>query len=333
MHDRDAIERYRPAALEALKAFPVTPDQVEAVSLSENVTFRVSDGVTGTAYVLRLHRPGYQTLAGLNAERAWTRALAQAGIATQRGVRTRGGDYFHEIDIEHAGERRFAGMTEWVEGTLLNDYMSDDPDTLARQRCFRQIGAVAARIHNQSSTWTPPEDFERPHYDADGLLGEQPHWGRFWEHPELDAAEAELLLHAGARLRYVLKSCPVNPATYGLIHADLEPDNILVRDNQITLIDFDDAGFGWHLYELASALLPEVEAPDFPAVRQAVLDGYCDIRALSDKDLALLPAFLLIRGLATIGWYADRPEFHGSADLGALKAWVLDQCASLDQPA
>jgi Ser/Thr protein kinase RdoA (MazF antagonist) len=313
-----------------LQAFPVTPDRVEAVALSENVTFRVTDRARDSAYVLRLHRPGYQTLAGLNAERAWTRALGKAGIATQSGVRTRDGDYFHEVKIAHTGERRFAGMTEWVEGTLLNEHMGDNADTAERQRCFEQVGVLAALIHNQSSTWTPPADFERPHYDADGLLGENPHWGRFWEHPDLGAAEAGLLLQARARLRDVLRSCPVNPSTYSLIHADLDPDNILVRDNRVTLIDFDDAGFGWHLYELAAALLSEVGAPDFPAVRQALLDGYRKIRALADQDLALLPTFLLIRGLATVGWYADRPEFHGLAELDELKDWVLQQCARLD---
>ena len=332
MHNRDLVARYRPAALEALKAFPVTPDQVELVSLSENVTFRVTDSATGTAYVLRLHRPGYQTLAGLNAERAWTRALSKAGIATQRGVRTRGGDYFHEVEIGHTGERRFAGMTEWTEGTLFGDHLSDNAGTTERKRCFQQIGALAARIHNQSSAWTPPDDFERPHYDSDGLLGEHPHWGRFWEHPNLTTAEKELLLQARTALQDVLRSYPAEPATYGLIHADLDPDNILVKDNQVTLIDFDDAGFGWHLYELASALLSEVDAPDFPDIRQALLEGYCETRALADNDLALLSAFLLIRGMATIGWYGGRPEFHGSAYFIELKTWVLDQCATFDPP-
>ena len=41
------------------------------------------------------------------------------------------------------------------------------------------------------------------------------------------------------------------------IHADLHAGNILVRDGGVTVIDVDDAGFGWHVYELAVALLME----------------------------------------------------------------------------
>ena len=32
------------------------------------------------------------------------------------------------------------------------------------------------------------------------------------------------------------------------------------------------------------------------------------MRTISESDLALLPMFLLIRGMAQIGWYHQRPE-------------------------
>lgn len=56
--NNDAIAaRYMPAAVEALKAFPINPSRVELVLLSENVTFRVTNGDDGAPYVLRLHAP------------------------------------------------------------------------------------------------------------------------------------------------------------------------------------------------------------------------------------------------------------------------------------
>ena len=51
------------------------------MSLAENVTYRVVDRRDGVAYALRLHRPWYHTLDELISERAWIRALADAGIA------------------------------------------------------------------------------------------------------------------------------------------------------------------------------------------------------------------------------------------------------------
>ena len=56
--NNDAVAaRYIPAAVEALKAFPINPSRTELVMLSENVTFRVTNADDGAPYVLRLHRP------------------------------------------------------------------------------------------------------------------------------------------------------------------------------------------------------------------------------------------------------------------------------------
>jgi len=60
--DNEAIGRtFTPAAEAALKSFPIDAQDLTLVSLAENVTFKVTDR-DGSAYVLRLHRPGYHTL-------------------------------------------------------------------------------------------------------------------------------------------------------------------------------------------------------------------------------------------------------------------------------
>ena len=331
--NNDAVAaRYMPAAVEALKAFPINPSRTELVMLSENVTFRVTNADDGAPYVLRLHRPGYHTLTGLNSERIWTSALAEAGIATQAPVLTHDARYFHQVDIPNTGEQRYAGMTEWVEGTVISDYLGEDASLEERKRCFHQIGALAATIHNQSSPWTPPAGFERPSYDCDGLLGEAPLWGRFWEHPGLDRADTELLLRTRSQIRGVLKVYRATSANYGMIHADLDPANVLVQDGRVTLIDFDDSGYGWHLYELSAAVFAEIEKPGFPDICQALVAGYRDNRSLTESDLALLPMFLLIRGMALIGWISERPEIDNTDLFKEVKEWVLASCASFQPP-
>ena len=91
MADVSAADTFRPAAIEALKAFPIEPEGLEMKSLSENVTYRVVDRRDGLPYALRLHRPWYHTLDELVSERNWIRALDNAGIAVHAPVRTRDG--------------------------------------------------------------------------------------------------------------------------------------------------------------------------------------------------------------------------------------------------
>src|SRR5580692_10014141 len=121
MDNAEAERVFTPAAVEALKAFPLEPERIELVALSENVTFRVTDRQDGAAYVLRLHRPGYHTPQALESERVWTRALAEAGVAVPIALTTRAGADYVSVEVEALGQQRQAGITHWIEGDLLAD--------------------------------------------------------------------------------------------------------------------------------------------------------------------------------------------------------------------
>lgn len=317
---------YINAALKALESFPVEVQNVEFIKHSENVTFRVSVCGSDEDYVLRLHRPGYNSIEELNSERVWVRALKQAGIAVPGSLLTREGQHFELIDIPDTCEQRYAGMTTWLKGTPLNEYLTTSPDAEERKRLFRRIGELAAAIHNQSSDWKEPAGFEMGRLDVESLLGESPYWGRFWDHEELTTAERALLLRERERARDTLIAYGEKTETFGLIHADLHPENIVYDGEDLALIDFDDAAYGWHLYEIATVLIMDRLAPDYEALRAALLEGYCEHRPLSRQDLDLLDAFLLIRGMAIIGWFHQRAEHAGSEYFADVKKIVFEGC-------
>ena len=199
--DKEAIGRtFTPAARAALEAFPIEAGDLTLVSLAENVTFKVADRRDGSAYVLRLHRPGYHTLDELVAERAWIRALAEAGIDVPNAVSARDGRDYVPVTIPATGEQRFVGMARWTEGRLLSDVLAETSDNRVIEDYFAQLGALTAAMHNQASTWRPPTGFRRHALDSDGLMGQAPHWGPFWEHRSLSAGERSLLLEMRARL-------------------------------------------------------------------------------------------------------------------------------------
>jgi len=325
--DSDLVEsRYLPAALTALNRFPVEPEKVDLVKHSENVTFRVTacDG----DLVLRLHRPDYNSLAELESERAWTRALGDAGIAVPNALQTREGEHYTLVDIPGAGEQRYAGVTTWIEGITLADYLEDGSGHEERARAFRWIGAMVARMHNQATRWQEPPGFTRRRLDLDALLGEAPAWGRFWDHASLTGDEQARLLRKRQELIEALERYGERPQTFSLIHADVDPNNIIYYDGKLALIDFDDAAYGWHMYDIALTLDEFLYAPDLEELAVALLDGYRAHRPLAQREVEMLPVFMLIRGMALIGWYHQRPEHRGSAYFEEIKAWVLKQCAA-----
>lgn len=330
--DKEAIGRtFTPAAHEALKSFPIEPGELTLVSLAENVTFKAVDRCDGSAYVLRLHRPGYHTLGELESEHAWIQALGDAGIDVPSPVTARDGRGYVPVTIAATGERRFAGMVRWTEGRLLSEVLDETGDDGVVEDYFAQLGALTASMHNQASAWSPPAGFKRHALDADGLMGPTPHWGPFWEHRSLSATDRSLLLDVRDRMRAMLSRLRRDPSVYSLIHSDMHPRNILVAGDRLSVIDFDDAGFGWHQYDIAVVLTYWQSKSNAAEIERAFLRGYRATRPVPDEALADLASFRLIRWMASIGWFHERPELEPSPVFEERKAWVLEQCAALQR--
>jgi Ser/Thr protein kinase RdoA (MazF antagonist) len=327
-----AAALFTPAAREALRAFPIEAGEIELVSVSENVTFRVIDQRDGAAYVLRLHRPGYHTHAALDSERVWTRALAEAGVDVPVPVTANDGRDYVLVHVREMDQHRQAGMTHWNPGEILEDVLARADGAAPYERWFERLGALSAAMHNQSSAWRPPQSFQRHALDADGLLGEAPFWGRFWEHQGLSPGERRQLLETREQVRGALDRYGRSPETYGVIHADLHMNNLLVDGDRLTVIDFDDTAFGWYLYDIAVALKPGEGRPDFAVIEDAFFSGYRTARPISEAARALVPMFRLVRGMVVIGWLHQRPEINPGKDFDAMKDRVCTQCAAFEVP-
>ncbi len=326
---------FRPAAESALARFPLAPRALTMVNRTENVTYRVDDEAD-QAWVLRLHRPGYHTEAELEAERVWLAALTRDGVAVPEPLAAVDGSAYVTVDVPAdaaAGvpaHARYVGLTRWIPGQVLAGLIDASGDQAEIAAWYHQVGAMLGRLHRLAAAWTPPPGFTRHRFDADGMLGEQPFWGRFWENPALSPAQRQLLDRARHRLRGQLDTRGRDPGRFSMIHADLHPGNVVVDGDRIAVIDFDDAGFGHHLYDLAVALGRPGSEPLPAAVWEATLVGYRTEHHLSDKEAAEIPRFELLRSLALIGWKADRPEVawpDGMFD--RLLSHVLDTCARL----
>ena len=189
-----AVAPYELPARKALREFGIGSARLSLVGISENVTFRADDDNSGRAYVLRLHRPGYHTLEELNSERVWLEALGGSGISVPTPVAAPDGRYFVPVEIAD-DETRQVGLNLWAPGEIVGELLTaHDKSTEAAEPAeitepFGQLGGLMAAMHNQAANWIPPSSFRRHRLDLDGLLGEAPFWGPFWENPVLDGRE------------------------------------------------------------------------------------------------------------------------------------------------
>jgi Ser/Thr protein kinase RdoA (MazF antagonist) len=282
--------------------------QLSLIKHRENAVYELKTP-GGERYALRIHRAGYHSDAALRSELQWMTALNDAGLRTPQSVRTRTGDWFAVQQDKSGSDAYQIDMLSWVDGKALGSVeqgLSDDVATLVSN--YRQVGVLAARLHNLTESWPKPDGFTRQAWDIDGCFSENAIWGRFHDLEVLTSEQMAILDTARKLLVALLTDLGKGPEVYGLIHCDLLPENLLGSGDDIYLIDFDDAGYGWYLFEFATSLFFLLGEPYFDDVFDALVEGFRSERALPDEQLALLPAFFLLRALVYLGWAHTRSE-------------------------
>lgn len=304
-------------------AWGIEPEHAELnlITVSENATFvLLLDG--RPEGVVRVSQPGY--VGGPEAvasEIAWLAALHEIdGVRLIDPVPTVRGTFVTKIrDLNGVGW--MVVSTKFVEGTVLEDLA--DPS-----RYYRTIGEWSAKFHEQSRHWNRPFGFKRFNWGISDMVGASPRWGR-WETADLSDTDRHLCERALDAALAVMNTYPRNSHTWGLIHADLRPSNIIRADNgDLTVIDFDDAGYSWYLYDYASSLSFVEHKPYAPQLAKAWLDGYVSVAGpMSSEELHVMSALSMIRRLQMLGWTTNHREDALPEGLAAEQAAGTVQCA------
>jgi len=89
---------------------------------------------------------------------------------------------------------------------------------------------------------------------------------------------------------------------FGLIHGDLHYENVLFHRGEAQAIDFDDCGWGFHLYDLAVILCELEGRPRYAELRDALVDAYAQIRRLPEDHAIHLRALFVLRRMQILMW-------------------------------
>jgi Ser/Thr protein kinase RdoA (MazF antagonist) len=312
----------------ALHRWGLQGSELELIKYRENAVFKVLTE-DGQRYALRIHRYGYHSDAELRSELQWLSALEASGISVPQMLPASTGELFLTVQVDEVPEPRQVDIMAWLEGEQLGSIEDGLAAEGTVEQIYRTIGGLAARLHNQATGWRLPPGYTRHAWDVEGLVGDTPFWGPFWELAALTDDERALLLRARDRVREDLARYAADPANadrYSMIHADFVVENLLVDGATVRLIDFDDAGFGWHLFELATALHFEMEEDFFPAAFEALIAGYRQHRELPDSQVAQMPLFFLARSFTYLGWVHTRSETQTAKELTPM---LVEKCCGL----
>jgi Ser/Thr protein kinase RdoA (MazF antagonist) len=302
------------------------------VNLSENATYRVDDPDSGRRFALRLHRPGYHTPAEISGELAWVAALRAEGVVLTPPVApNRSGHAVTTVPLPGVGDRH-AVLFDWVDG-----HAPEPGDTAGLIAAFATLGDIAGRMQTHSRGWARPAGFARFEWDLAMTIGPLARWGDWraglaWalaggppSRPNAASAAHELMNRAAATIEAQVAAFSAEPDRYGLIHADMRLANLLVDGaGLITVLDFDDCGFGWYLYDLAAALSFIEHHPAMPDLVAGWLAAYQRHVPLVADERAMVATFILQRRLQLTAWLGTHPHTDAVADVTAYAHASLD---------
>lgn len=304
---------------------------VHLIVLSENATFRVA--VDGTPrMVVRLSRPGYGGgAAHLESELAWMSALRRDIDAPIPSPVAAADGTMVQTLVDPEGDRWFAVAFGWVEGDILEG-RSDAADH------YERLGTLAGQFHEHAMRWATPDGFSRFVWRLDDMVGKDARWGH-WSAAPLTGDERSLLAEAEASARSIVEATlgPADapaPEHWGLIHADLRPTNVMATPAGLAVIDFDDAGYSYLLYDFAASLTFLEHRPEARTMAAAWLAGYRQVRPLSPSQIDAAVALSMLRRLTMLGWQQTHREDALPPDLWAenLPGTIAVARAFLDDP-
>jgi Ser/Thr protein kinase RdoA (MazF antagonist) len=284
------------AALESLlHAYGLADGRFELINRSENTTFRVDPAGGGRPLVLRLYRVGQRADAEIQSEIDWMAALrAEAGISTPQALVRRDGRHISKVTLPD-GATTSCVLFEYLSGA------EPPPDGLALW--FERLGAISAEIHRHGRSWRRPRLFQRPLFDYVTLIGPRAVWGSWERAPGLDSGAVAVLRRVSEEIAKRLAEYGQTPDRFGLIHGDLRLANLLVDGPRIHVIDFDDCGTGWFLYDLSTSISLIEHVPEAESLVLAWLRGYQRLLPLAGVHIEMVRHLIMMRRLQVLSWF------------------------------
>ncbi|MEN3791352.1 phosphotransferase [Fulvimarina sp. MAC3] len=310
LYEDHFVEALKTGVRSLLGEWGLPPDaEVSLLNLSENATFLARADDVSDPIVLRVHRPNYHSLAEICSELDWIKALRHDEVAsTPPALERLSGERI--ASFEQAGETRYVVAFGFAPG-------AEPTADRALEPGFERLGAISARLHDHARAWRPPEGFTRKTWRHETMLGERPLWGDWRAAMGLTCEGKTTLERTSAVLSEKLNAYGEEEDRFGLVHADLRLANLLVKDDRTTVIDFDDCGFSWFVYDFAAAISFIEEEPYIPALAEAWVRGYRTVSPLGDEHVAMIPTFVMLRRMLLTAWLASHSETMTAQELGA----------------
>jgi len=288
------LRRMRRLAEAALRHYDLPGARLSFLRAGDNLLYRVTTP-SGEHFLLRLHEFSRRNADELRSELLWLTALRHEGrLIVPEPILTRDEMPFAEVTSDDVPGSRRCVLLRWVTGQNRAGRL-----TLADAH---RMGMCMAQLHNLARGWSAPAGFARPRWEPEHWLGvSSPLWARGAQVYTRD--ELAIIAAAARRIRTDLRALGETPETYGIIHADLAPSNIVFDGGAAHAIDFEECGWGYYLFDIAVALTALADYEERgERLRDAFLDGYQRLSPALGAGTEFIETFMALVIIKIVAW-------------------------------
>ncbi|ANA82481.1 aminoglycoside phosphotransferase family protein [Paenibacillus glucanolyticus] len=299
---------------DVLRGYGIEESETTFIRHNENRTYKV-DEVNGSSYLLRIHQPVKDSMAGLQhtyeglqAELNMLEGLSSwSNLHVQKPLRNRDGELI--TIIQHEGKTWNSSVLTWLEGRDLQKDDVKDPAVVER------LGAHIAELHRFYSQ-----------HQQEGL-DKRPSQGTAYHEYMIEVIKRGLekglftssdvsIIETTLRWVNTRLEDRGSEGAWGLIHGDLSLGNIIMTpEGEFSFIDFGFFGPGYYYTDVAmgAMMIPSEH-------RDLFLRGYYGDNITGQNELVLLEGFMLV---AIIGYYVFQMENE------SVHAWMRERMPKL----
>ena len=230
------------------------------------------------SYILRVSHHHWRSQSDVQFELELLDFLRRNCLPVAYPIYTRVGELL--VTIPALEGDRYAALFPYAPGKIpLGDLNIKQSQTLGET--LGKIHQIGTKFHS---------DVQRQALTTEYLLDES--FSTIAPFLETKPEDIAYLEKAIAKIKQQVANIPQEPPFWGICWGDPHSGNAhFTADNQITLFDFDQCGYGWRAFDLAKFLQVSLNAGISRKTRDAFFDGYSTVQSLTPEEVNSLQAW------------------------------------------
>lgn len=312
---------YKHIVDEALKQYDLEIQSVEFLVEETNLFYKVV-ATDGTKYAMKLFQELSSNLEENLAEVFFLQSLGESfkGLIPTP-ILAKDGSGIITIHANEEGIDKRIALYSWVEG--------DDIDGIETLAMFEELGELVAKLHQKTAAieipdGISPKPWDKVFYYHDEVpVYKEERFQAFISDAYVDVMDALIPI-----LNHELKKL-YDSEKPRLIHGDLNPWNVKLHDEQLKLVDFEEAMLGHPIQDVAICFFYYYHDDkwSYPEVKKAFEKGYGKVIQLdaSGFDQEIIDMLITARRVNFLNYILeidDAPSAYIEKNLPRAKAFL-----------